>query len=60
MLVLVLILVLIHVLVITGEPSNRTYGGHKNLYIHLFFTNNIWSYLLSSFVIVFLVGVFCC
>ena len=24
---------------------NRAYGAHKNLYISLFFTNNVWSYL---------------
>ena len=31
-----------------GTIVNRTYGTHKNLYIYLFFTNNIWSYLLWS------------
>ena len=31
---------------------NRTYGTHKNIGIHLFFANNIWSYLLLSPVIV--------
>ena len=29
-----------------GTIVNRTYGTHKNLYIHPFFSKSIWSYLL--------------
>ena len=31
---------------IQGAIVNITYGVHKNLYIYIFFTPNIWSYLL--------------
>ena len=35
-------------LLLRGAIVNRTYGTHKNLYISLFFTHNIWYYLLWS------------
>ena len=47
-------------ILLRGAIVNRTYGIHKNLYIQPFLlTDNIWSYLLWSPVIVYIPASVC-